>query len=70
MTQEFKPGDVVRMRSGSPDLVVMRVEEAQDPGTKAEWVKVTVVAWDFEANEPREHYFPDLLLYVVREATA
>lgn len=70
MTQEFKPGDVVRMRSGSPDLVVMRVEEAEDPDTKSGWVKVTVAAWDFEANEPREHFFPDFLLYVVRGAKA
>lgn len=70
MTREFKPGDVVRMRSGSPDLVVMRVEEAQDTNTKSEWVKVTVVAWDFEANKPREHFFPDFLLYVVRGVKA
>ena len=62
MTQEFSPGDVVRMKSGSPTFTVLRTDSVEDPNTKIVWAKVVVSSWNEETNSPQENYFPDFML--------
>lgn len=65
MTQEFKPGDVVCMKSGSPAFTVLRTVPSEDPTTKVEWTRVVVSSWNGDTKIPQENSFPDFMLTAI-----
>ena len=64
MSAEFKTGDVVRMKSGSPELVVSR-HEPTSSGTLA------LLFWDYPQRETKFVYLhPDLIEHVPTAPTS
>jgi uncharacterized protein YodC (DUF2158 family) len=51
MSEEWKPGDVVRLKSGGPTMTVVTVGESQF-GEPTVWCE-----WFDDKNQPQKHTF-------------